>query len=344
MREFTHGVLRVAAGTSVRGVLGEVRLPTGSRVEIPCVVVNGAQKGPTVVVTAAAHGDEIVGIGAAIQFLRALNPATLRGTVIVLPVVNPPAVAAASYVSPMDGVNMCGPLYWGVKSGGSTSHQLGALIGSVLTRADFYIDLHGNSEPSAPMTMMFLEQARDERTRNATIALAAAFGLTAVDMSAPPAHPKWLGDIDSYPVPTALRHGIPALMVELIGAQTVADADRGRRGLLAVLQSLDMLDHDGSDRGDPTRLPGSYRYWGALESEVAGVLWVRQPVGMPFEAGALLLEITDVYGDILQEIRSPVDGFCWSYWGTLYGNGTHAVPVGATVALIAQCVSDGDGA
>jgi predicted deacylase len=240
----------------------------------------------------------------------------------------------------MDGVNMSGPLYWGAKSGGTTSHQLGALIGSVLTRADFYVDLHGNLEPCAPMTMMFLEQARDELTRKATLALGAAFGLTAVDMSAPPAHPKWLGEIESYPVPTALTHGIPALMVELVGARTVADADRGRRGLLAVLQSLDMLDRDGSDSADPTRLPGSYRYWGAQETDTAGVVWIRQPVGMPFEAGTVLLEVTDVCGEVLQEIRSPVDGFCWCYSGTLYGHSTHVVPVGAPVALIAQRVSD----
>lgn len=336
MNVFTHGTLQVPAGTSTRGILGEVRLPTGSRVEVPYVVVNGATSGPTLVVTAASHGYEIVGTGAAIAFLRALDPASLRGTVIVVPVVNPPAMAAAAYVSPMDGVNMSGPLYWDTKGGATTSHRLAALIAPMLKRADVYIDLHGNFEPCAPMTMMFLEQARDDATRKATIALGEAFGLTPVDMSAPPAHPMWLGPIDSYPVPTALAHGIPALMVELVGSPTLADADRGCRGLLSVLRSLDMLDRDGPDFVDPARLPGNYGYWGALETDAAGLVWVRHPVGVPFKPGTVLLEISDVCGEVLQTIRSPVDGFCWCYAGSLYGHGTHALPAGAPVALIAR--------
>lgn len=333
---FEHGTLRVEPGSSARGVLGSVTLLTGDRIELPYVVVQGTKKGPTLVVTAAAHGNEIVGTGAAIAFLRALDPAELQGTVIVVPVVNPPAVAAASYTNPADGVNMAGPLYWNDSPGTSTSHQLGTHIAKVLKRADFYIDLHGNREPCAPMVMMFLEQARDQATRAATIALGAAFGLTAVDMSNPPAHPAWLGPIESYPVPTALANGIPAIMVELVGAGTLGDADRGCRGLLAVLRSLEMLAGDDLDAADPTRLPGNYKYWGALETDTAGFMWIRHPVGVPFRAGALLAEITDSCGEVLKEIRSPADGFCWAYLSTLYGQSTHALPAGALIALMAR--------
>ena len=333
MNVFQHGALRVEPGKSARGILGEVRLPTGSRVEVPYVVFHGAQQGPTLVVTAASHGFEIVGIGAVIAFMRALDATALRGTVIVVPVVNPPAVAAALYVSPMDSVNMSGPLYWDAPGGGTTSHRLGALIGSVLARADFYIDLHGNLSPCVPMSMMFLEQARDAATRKAAMALGAAFGVTPVDMSAPPAHPKWLGPMDAFPVPTAMAHGIPSLMVELVDARTLADSERGCRGLFSVLRSLNMLDGSGPDDTDPARLEGRYGYWGGLESDAAGLMWVKHPVGVPFQAGTLLLEITDSCGELLQEIRSPVDGFCWAYLGTLYGHATHAIPAGAPVTF-----------
>ncbi len=337
---FTHGALSVVAGASARGILGQVELPTGGRIEVPYVVVNGSGKGPTLVVTAAVHGDEIVGIGTAIAFLRAIDPTALRGTIIVVPVVNQPAVAAASYVSPLDQVNMAGPLYWDAPGVGSTSHQIGALIGQVLARADIYIDLHGNPEPCAPMSMMFLDRARDEATRRATIALGDAFGFTPVDMDNPPAHPKWLGVVDDYPVPTALARGIPALMVELVGARTVVDADRGSRGLLAVLRSLDMLDRDGPVCPDPTRLEGKYGYWGTLQAEVPGLVWIKHPVGVPFEAGAILVEISDICGEIRQTIRSPVAGFCWCYLGTQYGLSTHVVPAGAPIALLARRMSD----
>lgn len=339
---FQHGPLRVEPGASARGVLGRVKLLTGDAIELPYVVVHGARSGPTFVVTAASHGNEIVGTGAAIAFLRSLDPAALRGTVIVIPVVNPPAVAAASYTSPSDGVNMSGPLYWNASSGSSTSHQLGTFIGEILTRADFYIDLHGNREPCWPMTMMFLEQARDQATRDATIALSRAFGLTSVDMSDPPAHPASFGPMDSFPVPTALANGIPAIMVELVGAGSLGDAERGCRGLLSVLRSLDMLEDDRSEVSDPTRLSGCFRYWGALETDTAGLMWIKHPVGVPFKKGTLLLEITDVCGEVLRQIHSPADGFCWAYGGTQYGSATHAVPAGTVVALMARSGSGDD--
>ena len=336
MGTFEHADLKAEPGSSGHGVLGEVLLAAGERIAVPFIVVNGVADGPTVVVIAASHGNEIVGTGAAIAFARALKPAQLHGTVVVVPAANPPAVSACTYLSPIDGVNMSGPLYWDADASGSTSQQLGAIVGSVLKRADIVIDVHGNNEPCAPMSMMFLENARDEATREATIALAEAFGVTPVDMSAPTAHPAWLGSSDVYPVPTALAHGIPGLMVELTGARTLDDAPRGRSGLMSVLGSLGMLPGQEVGYKDPQRLAGNFGYWGALSTDVAGLLWVRHPAGVPFTKGTVLVEVTDTYGEVLREIRSPVDGFCWWYPGAPYGQATHAVPAGSTVALLAE--------
>ncbi|WP_190282586.1 succinylglutamate desuccinylase/aspartoacylase domain-containing protein [Rhizorhabdus histidinilytica] len=332
---FRQGDIRAEPGTMVRGMLGGANMPTGERVEIPCIVAHGAHAGPTLVVTAVTHGNEIVGAGAAIQFSRDLDPRALHGTVVIVPIANPPAAAAGAYVSPFDGINMSGPIYWDAPHGASLSHQLGAVIGQVLERADYYVDLHGNFQPCVPMTMMFLESSRDEATRAATIAMGEAVGVTPVDMSAPPAHPAWLGPMDSFPTPTALSRGIPALMVELHGAPTLMDADRGSRCLFNILRSLGMLNDGEAIRPDATRLPGRYGYYGALETKAAGLMWIRHPVGEPFEAGALLLEITDPFGEVLEEIRAPVAGFCWAYFGSHHGS-SHIVFSGGTVALMAQ--------
>lgn len=341
MDAFVHGDLQVEPGTVGRGTLGEVRLPAGRRIELPLIVVHGVAEGPTLAVTAAVHGNEVVGIGAALSLVRTLDPQNLRGTVVLVPAVNLPAVEAASYLSPVDGVNMAGPIYWDARAGGSTSQRLGALVGSVLERADYYIDLHGNLEPSSPMSMLFLDNTRDEDVRKATVELATAFGVTPVDMSEPEAHPAWLGPPDVYPAATALARGIPALMVELDQARTMEDAPRGCRGLLSVLRTLDMIDTSSDVAPDPTLLPGTHRYWGALESDVAGLLWIRHPAGQPFEEGVLLAEITDVFGEVQQQLHSPVAGFCWWYPGTSYGMATHAVPAGSTVALIARSIEAG---
>lgn len=332
---FHHGDVRAKPGTAARGLLRGPVMPTGERLDVPYIVVHGATDGPTLVITAATHGNEIVGAGAAIRFSRELDPRALAGTVVIIPVSNLPAVAAGAYVSPFDHLNMSGPIYWGGPHGRSVSHQLGAVIGELLEKADYYIDLHGNFEPCIPATFMFLEQSKDEPTRGKAIAMAEALGLTPIDMSEPPAHPAWLGPMDSFPTPTAMTHGIPALMVELHGAPTLMDAKRGARCLFNVLGSLDMLKPDAAPTPDPSRVPGRWGYYGALEAKESGLMWVRHPVGEPFEAGTLLLELTDIFGDVVEEIRAPVAGICWAYMGSSHG-GSHIVYAGGTVALMAR--------
>jgi predicted deacylase len=333
---FTHGDLEVAAGARGHGILGEVPQASGATIRVPYLVVNGAQDGPTFVAIAGSHGNEVVGTGAVIEFARSIDPAELSGTVIAVPVVNIPGMAAGVYVSPVDGINMSGPLYWDAAAGGSTSQQLGALTGSVLERADYVVDVHGNNEPCSPMSMLFLEEARDAETAKVAVRMAEAFGVTPVDMSAPTAHPAWLGPSSVYPAATALGRGVPGLMVELNGARTLDDSARGARGLTSILRELGMLPAADTTEVDDTWLPGNFGYWGAIEAKEAGIVWVRHPAGVPFKAGDLLLEITDLYGEVLEEVRSPVDGFCWWYPGAPFGQSTHAIPAGSTVALIAE--------
>ncbi|MBB3664444.1 putative deacylase [Prauserella sediminis] len=336
MSTFQHGDLKVPAGTRANGVLGEVQQASGNAITVPYTVVNGRQDGPTFVVIAGSHGNEVVGTGAAIEFARSLDPSELSGTVISVPAVNMPAVSAGVYVSPVDGINMSGPHYWDSEENGSTSRRLGALVGAVLERADFVVDVHGNNEPCSPMSMMFLENAKDEATAEVAVRMAEAFGATPVDMSAPTAHPAWLGPMDVYPAATALARGIPALMVELNGARTLVDSRRGTQGLTAILREIGMLPSATQKYEDDTRIPGRFGYWGALSASAAGIVWVRHPAGVPFSAGDLLLEITDMYGEVLEAVRAPVDGFCWWYPGAPYGQATHALPAGSTVALLAE--------
>ena len=61
---------------------------TGDRTTLPMAVVNGEGEGPTVFVTAAIHGDELNGIAICQQLLSLLDPAELRGAVIVVPIAN----------------------------------------------------------------------------------------------------------------------------------------------------------------------------------------------------------------------------------------------------------------
>jgi hypothetical protein len=337
MTAFELGEVRVAPAAVWNGVLGAVNLFPDVRVGVPAVVVNGAEAGPTLVATAAAHGQEIVGTGALIETVKRIEPEELRGTLVAITVANPLAVMNGSYATPYDGVNICGPLYWPPIEGGTPTQRLASFIAPALQHADYYIDLHGNATPAAPMTMMYLDQCADEATRTQTRRMADAFGFTPVDMigDAEAHNTAILGTTSGYPTAIANAHGIPAIMVELVGNATTHDSNLGASGVVNVMRALGMLD------GEPEalasgRLDGDFVYWGALMASAAGLLWVRRPPGDLLDAGEPILELTDPWGRTLQEIAMPTRGFAWGFLGGLYGAGTHAVPEGAMVGFVAK--------
>jgi predicted deacylase len=79
-------------GTTTTGWLEITELPTGSAERIPVSITQGEHDGPTLWVTAAIHGNEVTGIGAAQDFVTAEIERTLRGTLVCIPILNPSGV------------------------------------------------------------------------------------------------------------------------------------------------------------------------------------------------------------------------------------------------------------
>ena len=216
--------------------------------------------------------------------------------------------------------------------------RLGTILAPIYQQANYYIDIHGNHEPAAPMSMLFLSCSSDADVRAKAIKLGEASGVTAVDMSDPIAHPAWVGSVDQYSVPVALSNGIPALMVELVSSHTVLDSSRGRKGVLNVMKELKMIE-GAREPQEPAALPDRYHYWGSLTATAAGLAWPRVAPGTLVGKGETVVEITDVFGDVLETVTSPADGFLWSLNGALYGDRTHAVPEGSDLGFFAEKVS-----
>jgi N-alpha-acetyl-L-2,4-diaminobutyrate deacetylase len=74
-------------------------------VMIPITVVRNGD-GPTVLLTGGNHGDEYEGPVALQALARALDPAEVRGRVIIVPFMNSPAFRAGRRTSPHDGGNL----------------------------------------------------------------------------------------------------------------------------------------------------------------------------------------------------------------------------------------------
>jgi predicted deacylase len=91
--------------TSVRPdfILGEQNIPPGTRktvnlpisvlsdhtaVTLSVHVIHGRRPGPTMFVSAAIHGDEVVGVEIVRRLLKTKDLKTMRGTLLAIPIVN----------------------------------------------------------------------------------------------------------------------------------------------------------------------------------------------------------------------------------------------------------------
>src|SRR5438309_11777757 len=75
--------------------------------EMPAFVIRGRQPGPTLAVTGGIHAAEYPGIASATRLARAVDPAALRGTLIVVPPASRPGLYERSmHTNPVDGQNI----------------------------------------------------------------------------------------------------------------------------------------------------------------------------------------------------------------------------------------------
>ena len=74
-------------------------------IPVPVAVIRNGE-GPRILLTAGNHGDEYEGQVALTRLVAALEPARMRGTLIVIPALNQPAALAGTRTSPLDGGNL----------------------------------------------------------------------------------------------------------------------------------------------------------------------------------------------------------------------------------------------
>jgi predicted deacylase len=138
---FRVGPLQVRAGEAATGALV---VPAGvdSGTQVPVSVVRGRQPGPVLALIAGTHGSEVAPV-VALQRVRArLDPAALRGTVILVHVANLPSFQARTvYYSPVDGKNL-NRVYPGRPDGTVSERIAHAITTEVIDRADYLVDLH----------------------------------------------------------------------------------------------------------------------------------------------------------------------------------------------------------
>ena len=268
----------------------------GQPYRLPMWLVNGAVDGPTLVVTGGVHAAEYASIAAALDLGRALDPATLHGRAIVVPVMNLPAFTARSiYVCPLDGKNL-NRVFPGNAQGTASEQIAGWVFANVISQADYYVDLHGGDlvEALVPFTIFF--RSGNAAVDDVSLEMAKVFGI----------HYLVCSETPGSTFCAASRAGIPSILAESGGQGIWTPEDIGllTRGLDRVMRRFKMI---GGAAPEP--LPFAlleHFLW--LRSDHDGFWYPAVPVGEAVRKGQDLGAIRDAEGRVLQTATSPADG------------------------------------
>jgi len=269
--------------------------------EWPYIAVNGASPGPAVLVTGGIHGSEYASIDAVVRLGASLDPRSVKGQILCLPVMNPSAFwERTAYVSPVDNLNL-NRVFPGKPKGSFSERLAYHLVQRAMRHADAYIDMHGGDVPEALVPFNIYYETGNGEIDTKSRSMAEAFGAPALIVQRSEGAP-----VSGLAYATAAMLGVPAMIAEDGGAgQYDSDvAVRMLRGLENVLRSLEALE--GPVRNVPP--PRRFDRFVWVRSREAGFFRAQVKVGEEVAAGQRLGILVDFHGQTLEEVTAPNSG------------------------------------
>jgi len=287
----TIGDVTVEPGRRQRFELPVSRLPTGSWASLPIAVVNGRRPGPTVWLSGAVHGDEINGVEIVRRVLRQLEPRSLRGAVIAVPIVNVFGFLIESrYLPDRRDLNRSFP---GSERGSLAARLAHLFMTEVVGHASVGIDLH-----TAAGHRTNVPQVRGDLEDPETLRLARAFGAPFL------IHAKLR---DGSLREAATSQGRRVLLYEA-GQVHRFDEDAisvGTDGVLRTLAALGMGSWDVPEAADPIAVERTR--W--VRTRRAGIATIDVALGQHVVRGELLGTVSDAFGSRPTKVTAPMDGW-----------------------------------
>ena len=270
------------------------RLPTGTLIDIPIYVFNSDKPGPTVLVQAGLHGDEINGIEIVRRMLQEDRFQVERGAVIAVPILNVFGFIHFSRDVP-DGkdVNRSFP---GSKSGSMASRLAYHYTSQILDQVDFGIDLHtgGALRHNYPQIRFTPDYPESKQ-------IAEVF-------QAPFLFPARL--IKGSFRNAAWKRDVPVVVFEAGESMRFDEyaIREGMQGILNVLYHYEMvprIDPHYAESHEAILL--SERKW--LRAPTAGMFIPEAQNGSAIKKGQELGIVTDTYARRRKPIKAPFDGY-----------------------------------
>ena len=283
----------VVGGTEIpRGTRTTVRLPTAplytlAAMSMPVHVVRGKQDGPRLFVSAAIHGDEILGVEVIRRLLSLRLLDKIRGTLLAVPVVNVYGYTArARYLPDRRDLNRSFP---GSPSGSMAARLAHVFMSEVVAHSTHGIDLH-----TGAIDRTNLPQVRVSLDQEDSVAMARRFKVPLI------LHANLR---DGSLRQTVLERGVPVLLYEAGEALRIDEraVKVGLRGIVSVMRGLGMLPESKTPAIADPLIARSSRW---TRAEASGTLRLTHDVGDLVDKGEQVGTLTAPLGEVSRPVLS----------------------------------------
>jgi hypothetical protein len=303
MKSLTVGSAALRSGEKVSGFI-DVAAGVDPGTSIPVTIIAGVHDGPVLALTAGIHGSEPSPI-LALQRVRAeLDPATLKGAVILVHIANVPSFAERTiYRGPWDRKNL-NRVFPGKADGTGSERIAHAITTQVIDQCDYLVDMHsGDGNEQLRPYAYWNNLGMNERVDNVARDMALAFGLDhiVIDRGRP-------RDINAtqFCSNTAHVRGKPAVTTEAgsVGVPTDDMVNANVRGAFRVMKYFEMIPGVREMVERPRWIEPSE----VLYSPGTGIWYAAVSCDQYVATGQVLGRLTDYFGELIAEMRSPMDG------------------------------------
>ncbi len=287
-------------------VLGGVVIPRGVNVtvslelpkmyntptKLPVRVIRGKKDGPIVFISAAIHGDELNGIEIIRRFRMLSILKRLKGTVILVPIVNVYGIMTLSrYLPDRRDLNRSFP---GSAKGSLAGRVANIFYDEIVSKCDLGIDLH-----TGAIHKSNLPQVRTNIENEYTFNLAKVFGAPVVLHS----------EIrDGSLRAVAQEEGVPILLYEAGEALRFDETSIriGVHGIVNVLRENNMLPK--VLRKKPAKVPVITKSSQWVRASESGMLRTIKALGDTVQKDEIIAFIDEPLDDVSFEIKASFDG------------------------------------
>lgn len=289
---FEIGGVSVPAGTRRTIDLPVSTLSDHTPVAMSVHVIHGKKPGPTLFVSAAVHGDEVIGVEIVRRLLRTPSLDRLSGTLLAIPIVNTFGFLNHSrYLPDRRDLNRSFP---GTARGSLAARLANLFMEEIVERSEIGIDLH-----SAAVQRTNLPQIRVSPKSANTMALAKVFGAPIIMTS----------KLRDGSLRQAARDKDIEMLVYEAGEGLRFDelaARTGVMGILRVMNYLGMISGKGISKPKIASVRSSSSRW--HRAPASGLLRTHRTIGDSVELGDVLGVVADPFGEVEVDIVSTIAG------------------------------------